>query len=234
MPFDPVMHKSHDMTLLIFDCDGVLVDSELLANAALAKLMSDLGRPMTTEEAVEVFTGLQIKDVLALAERLLSFPIPADLGAAAGQQLLDRFRRELKPVKGAREALSALPYPRCVASSSARERLQLSLEVTGLAELFGDRVFSAEQVEHGKPAPDLYLFAARSVGARPADCIVIEDSMPGIRAALAAGMGTVGFAGASHAAPDLARRLRAAGARTVVTSMSDLPATIKGVVEACT
>jgi beta-phosphoglucomutase-like phosphatase (HAD superfamily) len=219
------MRKSPDMTLLIFDCDGVLVDSELLANAAVARLMSDLGHPMTTEEAVKVFTGLQLNDVLALAEALLSFPIPADLGTAAGQQLLERFRREV---------LSALPYPRCVASSSTRERLQLSLEVTGLAELFGDRVFSAEQVEQGKPAPDLYLFAARSVGARPADCIVIEDSTLGIRAAVAAGMGTVGFVGASHATPELADQLRMAGARTVVTSMSDLPSAIKEAVKGCT
>src|SRR4029077_15419969 len=136
------MGKSPDMPLLIFDCDGVLVDSELLANAALAKLISDLGHPMTTEEAIKVFTGLQLKDVLALAEALLSFPIPNDLGAIAGQQLLEQFRRELKPVKGVREILTALTYPRCVASSSTRARLQLSLEVTGLAELFGDRVFS--------------------------------------------------------------------------------------------
>jgi len=196
--------------------------------------MSDLGHPMTTEEEVKVFTGLQRNDVLALAEALLSFPIPADLGAAAGQQLLERFRRELKPVKGVREVLSALPYPRCVASSSTRERLQLSLEVTGLAELFGDRVFSAEQVEHGKPAPDLYLFAARSVGARPTDCVVIEDSTLGVRAAVAAGMGTVGFVGASHATPELAHQLRMAGARTVVTSMSDLPGAIEEAVKACT
>lgn len=125
------MRKSPNMTLLIFDCDGVLVDSELLANAALAKLMNDLGHPTTTEEAVKVFTGLQLNDVLGLAEALLSFPIPADLGVAAGQQLLERFRRELKPVKGVREVLSALPYPRCVASPSTRERLQLSLGPRG-------------------------------------------------------------------------------------------------------
>ena len=196
--------------------------------------MSDLGHPMTTEEAVEVFTGLQLKDVLTLSEALLSFPIPADLGAAAGQQLLERFRRELRPVKGVHEVLSALPYPRCVASSSTRERLQLSLEVTGLAELFGDRVFSADQVEQGKPAPDLHLFAARSVGARPADCIVIEDLTLGIRAAVAAGMGTVGSVGASHATPELAHQLRMAGARTVVTSMYDLPGAIKEAFKACT
>ena len=228
------MRKSPGRPLLIFDCDGVLVDSELLANAALAGLMSDLGHPMTTDEAVRIFTGLQLNDVLALAEALLSFPIPADLGAAAGQRLLEEFRRELKSVKGVRDVLSSLPYPRCVASSSTRERLQLSLEVTGLAELFGDRVFSAEQVERGKPAPDLYLFAARAVGARAVDCIVIEDSTLGIRAAVAAGMGTIGFVGASHATPELANQLEMAGARKVIASMSDLPSTIEEIVAACT
>ena len=154
------------MTLLIFDCDGVLVDSELLANEALAELMSALGHPMTTHQALNIFSGRRLRDVLESAEALLSFPMPANLGAAAGQQLFERFRRELQPVKGVREALDMLPYPRCVASSSARERLDLSIEVTGLKGLFGDNVFSADQVEHGKPAPDLYLFAARSLGSK--------------------------------------------------------------------
>ena len=219
------------MILLIFDCDGVLVDSELLANAALAELMTSLGHHMTTEQAVKVFSGLRLEDVLASAEALLSFPIPADLGAAAGQRLLERFRRELRPVKGVREALKVLPYQRCVASSSALERLLLSLEVTDLAGQFGERVFSADRVEHGKPAPDLYLLASRSLGVPPADCIVIEDSMLGIRAAAAAGMKSVGFAGASHATAELAQQLKMAGATIVTTSMSDLPAAIEGLVE---
>jgi HAD superfamily hydrolase (TIGR01509 family) len=218
------------MTLLIFDCDGVLVDSELLANAALAELMSTLGHPMTTEQAVKIFTGLRLRDVLSSAEALLSFPIPADLGASAGQRLLERFRRELKPVKGVVEALGLLPYPRCVASSSTRDRLNLSLEVTGLAELFGDSVFSSDQVERGKPAPDLYLFAARSFDMIPADCIVIEDTMLGIRAAIEAGMKTIGFAGASHATAELVHQLKAAGAKDVITAMSALPGRVEALV----
>jgi HAD superfamily hydrolase (TIGR01509 family) len=216
-----------NMTLLIFDCDGVLVDSELLANAALAELMSTLGCPMTTQQALQIFTGLRLQDVLASAEALLSFPIPADLGAAAGRRLLERFRHELKPVKGVHEALGLLPYPRCVVSSSARQRLNLSLEVTGLVGLFGDRVFSADQVEQGKPAPDLYLLAARSFAVTPADCIVIEDSTLGIRAAVAAGMKTIGFAGATHATAELAQQLKMAGANIVIAAMSDLPDAVK-------
>src|SRR5262245_22743195 len=214
------------MTLLIFDCDGVLVDSELLANEALAELISALGHPMTTQRALQIFSGLRLGDVLKSAEALLSFPIPADLGAAAGQRLLERFRRELQAVKGFREAIDMLPYPRCVASSSSRERLELSIEVTGLKKLFGDNVFSADQVEHGKPAPDLYLFAASSLGVTPANCIVIEDSTLGIQAAISAGMKTIGFAGASHATVELAQRLKEAGANIVIAAMSDLPAAI--------
>jgi beta-phosphoglucomutase-like phosphatase (HAD superfamily) len=136
------------MTLLIFDCDGVLVDSELLAHEALAELMTALGRPMTTQQALQIFSGLRLGDVLESAEALLSFPMPGDLGAAAGQRLFERFRRELQPVKGVREALDMLPYPRCVASSSTRERVDLSIEITGLTGLFGDNIFSAGQVEH--------------------------------------------------------------------------------------
>jgi HAD superfamily hydrolase (TIGR01509 family) len=220
------------MTLLIFDCDGVLVDSELLAHAALAELMSALGHPMTTREALQMFTGLRLHDLLASAEALLSFPIPADVGEKAGQRLLERLQRELQPVKGVHEALALLPYPRCVASSSTRERLNLSLQVTGLEGLFGDRLFSADQVEHGKPAPDLYLLAARSFALKPANCIVIEDSTLGIRAAVAAGMKTIGFAGASHASAELAQQLKMAGANVVIAAMSDLPSAVEDIVAA--
>jgi HAD superfamily hydrolase (TIGR01509 family) len=214
------------MTLLIFDCDGVLVDSELLAHAAMAELLSALGRPMTTEQALKIFSGRRLRDALATAEALLSAPIPPDVAARAGERLLATFRRELKPVEGLKQAIAALPYPRCVASSSTPERLKVSLETTGLAPLFGDRVFSADQVENGKPAPDLFLLAAYALGAEPADCIVIEDSVLGIAAARAAGMSTIGFAGASHANAQLAERLKTVGADTVIRAMADLPAAV--------
>ena len=215
------------MTLLIFDCDGVLVDSEMIAHAAMAELMSALSRPMTTQEALGIFAGRRLRDALAAAEALLSAPIPHDVGVAAGQRLLERFRRELKSVEGVRQAIEALPYARCVASSSTPERLRVSLDVTGLAPLFGDNVFSADQVANGKPAADLFLFAARSLDAPPADCIVIEDSALGITAARAAGMGAIGFAGAGHADAQLAAQLAAAGADTVVRAMADLPAAVE-------
>ena len=166
------------MTLLIFDCDGVLVDSEHLACAALAEVMTTLGHSMTADEAMRAFAGRSLKDVLARAERLLSRPIPKDLGEQAAVQLMARFRRELQAVAGVKEAIAALPYRRCVASSSDPSRLTLSLDVTGLSALFGNNVFSAVEVANGKPAPDLFLLAARRLGEDPSSCIVIEDSVP--------------------------------------------------------
>jgi HAD superfamily hydrolase (TIGR01509 family) len=218
--------------LLIFDCDGVLVDSERLANATLAELMTSLGRPMTAEEAIGTFTGRSLSDVVALAESLLGRPIPTDIGERYGERLLARFRSELAPVAGVHAAIAALPYRKCVASSSTRERLALSLELTGLAPFFGQHVFSATQVARGKPAPDLFLLAARSVGETPSACLVVEDSVLGIQAALAAGMAVIGFAGASHATDDLAQCLAVAGASTVTRSMAELPAAVERLVSA--
>ena len=218
------------MTLLIFDCDGVLVDSEHLACAALAEVMTTLGHSMTADEAMLAFAGRSLKDVLARAERLLSRPIPKDLGEQAAVQLMARFRRELQAVAGVKEAIAALPYRRCVASSSDPGRLTLSLDVTGLSALFGDNVFSAVEVANGKPAPDLFLLAARRLGEDPSSCIVIEDSVLGVEAAGAAGMAAIGFAGASHANRGLAERLVAAGAEPVIDSMANLPAAVEQVV----
>ena len=215
------------MTLLIFDCDGVLVDSEHLACASLAEVMTTLGHSMTADEAMLAFAGRSLKDVLARAERLLSRPIPEDLGEQAAVQLMARFRRELQAVAGVKEAIAALPYRRCVASSSDPGRLTLSLDVTGLSALFGNNVFSAVEVANGKPAPDLFLLAARRLGEDPSSCIVIEDSVLGVEAAGAAGMAAIGFAGASHANQGLAERLAAAGAEPVIHSMANLPAAVE-------
>ena len=218
------------MTLLIFDCDGVLVDSEHLACVALVEVMTTLGHSMTADEAMLAFAGRSLKDVLARAERLLSRPIPKDLGEQAAVQLMARFRRELQAVAGVKEAIAALPYRRCVASSSDPGRLTLSLDVTGLSALFGNNVFSAVEVANGKPAPDLFLLAARRFGEDPSSCIVIEDSVLGVEAAGAAGMAAIGFAGASHSNRGLAERLVAAGAEPVIDSMANLPAAVEQVV----
>lgn len=215
------------MNLLIFDCDGVLVDSELLAHGTLMELMAALGRPMTLEEAMREFAGGSLADTLATAERLLGRPVPDETGRYFGDLLLDRFRRELEPMPGVRDAILSLPYRRCVASSSSPERLRLSLEVTGLAPLFAEHVFSAVQVARGKPAPDLYLLAARSLGEAPEHCIVIEDTTRGVMAGRAAGMRVIGFTGAGHATPALADDLSKAGAQVVIGSMAELPSVVR-------
>ena len=214
------------MTLLIFDCDGVLVDSEIMALETLMELMASLGRTLTLDEAVREFAGGSLTDTVATAERLLGRPIPQATGATYGQRLLERLRRDLKPVAGVRDAILALPYRRCVASSSTLERLRMSLDVTGLAPLF-EHVFSAVQVARGKPAPDLYLFAARSMRAAPERCIVIEDTVRGVIAGRAAGMRVIGFSGAAHASPALADDLARAGAEIVIRAMDELPAVVR-------
>jgi HAD superfamily hydrolase (TIGR01509 family) len=215
------------MSLIIFDCDGVLVDSEIIAHTLLAQMMTDLGHPMTTAEALQKFAGRSLADTLSLIEVDLTRSIPEELGQRYGRLLLARLRRDLRSTAGVKEAIEALPYPRCVASSSSLERIRLSLEATGLASLFGANIFSATQVAHGKPAPDLYLFASNKMGIAPEQCVVIEDSALGVAAGRAAGMRVIGFAGAAHAAPDAAQRLAAAGACSVISSMADLPATVE-------
>jgi HAD superfamily hydrolase (TIGR01509 family) len=219
------------MTLLVFDCDGVLVDSELVAHGVLAELLTRLGRPITMDEALRTFSGRSRQDTIRLTGELLGRPIPEQDGALARTKMLDIFRRDLKPVAGIGEAIAALPYRRCVASSSDPERLHLSLDVTGLAPLFGDHVFSAAQVARGKPAPDLFLHAANEMKTFPRDCIVIEDSVLGVEAGIAAGMTVIGFAGAAHATEALAARLAQAGASAVIRQMADLPSVVQDAVK---
>jgi HAD superfamily hydrolase (TIGR01509 family) len=218
------------MTLLIFDCDGVLVDSEVLAHETLREMMASLGRPMTMDEAVREFAGGSLAATVATVGLLLCRPLPAAVGRHFGELLLERFRHELKPMPGVRDAILALPWRRCVASSSSPERLRLSLDVTGLAPLFGDHVFSAVQVARGKPAPDLYLLAAGTLGEAPERCIVIEDTIRGVAAGRAAGARVIGFAGGGHATPALADDLRLAGAEVVITAMGELPSVVRRLV----
>jgi HAD superfamily hydrolase (TIGR01509 family) len=215
------------MTLLIFDCDGVLVDSEVIAHQTLLDVLAPLGFSMTLEGSYDLFAGRSLKDTQTVIERQLGRSLPDGFLDQSRDLLFARFRAGLKPVEGVEDAIAALPYRRCVASSSAPDRLHLALAVSGLARLFDDHVFSAAQVAHGKPAPDLFLFAARSLDTAPARCIVIEDSPLGVEAGLAAGMTVIGFAGASHATEELAGRLVAAGANRVIRAMDALPACIE-------
>jgi HAD superfamily hydrolase (TIGR01509 family) len=221
------------LTLLIFDCDGVLVDSEAIALDGLAEMLTARGHPVTRAECRSLFMGRSVKDVLAEIERLLGSPLPPDWETEAQTRFFERLRRDLRPVDGIVAAIEALPYPRCVASSSPHDRIALSLAVTGLAPLFGEWVFSAEDVAHGKPAPDLFLHAAGRCGATAGEAIVIEDSPAGILAARRAGMRAIGFAGASHADAALAAALTEAGAGRVLTDMADLPEAVAMLIRDC-
>lgn len=211
---------------LIFDCDGVLVDSEPLAVAEIADLLARHDVPIKAAQIYDRFLGRSFQTVLDAVRGEHGVDLCAAV-AGFDADLAARLRRDLRPVAGIAAAIAAMPGPRAVASSSAPARLALSLQVTGLADLFGPHVYSAALVARGKPAPDLFLLAAARLGVAPADCTVIEDSPAGIRAARAAGMRVVGFLGGSHAGPArLADRLAAESPDALVESAAELPDTL--------
>ncbi|MER7981348.1 HAD family hydrolase [Streptomyces sp. NPDC095817] len=183
------------MELVIFDCDGALVDSERIAARVQVTLGAELGWPLTEDEVVDRFIG---RSHAAIREQ-----VAARLGedtAATWSERFEQLHREavdsnLAPVEGLPEALDALTLPTCIASSGSHDKMRHTLGRTGLYERFAGRIFSTTEVSHGKPAPDLFLHAARQMGVDPAACVVVEDSQPGVRAARAAGMRSFGYAG---------------------------------------
>ena len=212
-------------TLVIFDCDGVLVDSEILACEVQARALTGYGLPISGAEVARRFLGLSATDMRALLETDLGRPLPADHEARCGEELFGLFRRELKPVAGIGDVLLEIEragVPRCVASSSSPERIALALEVTGLSDFFGPHVFSSSIVTRGKPAPDLFLHAAKAMGFRPESCVVVEDSVNGIKAARGAGMLAVGFLGGSHCPASHGDNLLAAGADCLCRDASEV------------
>lgn len=208
--------------MVIFDCNGVLVDSEPIASAVIAGALQSVGVPLTAAEIARRFHGRRIADICAVVEKATGRRLPAGFAAQVTTDVVRRFRVELRAVPHAAHALSGLRGPKAVASSSALDRIRTSLEVTNLIRFFESRLFSAHSLRAGKPAPDLFLHAAASMEVDPAECIVVEDSVAGISAAEAAGMAPIGFIGGSHASGQLARELLSAGARTVIADMRDL------------
>ena len=203
--------------LVILDCDGVLVDSEPISNRILTAMLAEIGLPLSVEETTRDFVGRSMADCWRVIEQRLGRAVPQDFAARYDRLLLAAFRRELRPVRGVAEALGRVARPVCVASSGSLEKIRTSLGLTGLLPRFENRLFSAAEVRRGKPAPDLFLYAADRMRARAGRCVVVEDSPRGVRAGVAAGMTVLGYA--ERSAPS---ELEAEGARSF-ERMSELP-----------
>jgi len=193
--------------LIIFDCDGVLVDTEPASNRCFAAALNQLGLDWTVEQTMARLVGRSMKSCLEIVERELGRKVPGDFVAQLQQHTFDSFRRDgvraTPGIVGALDALDAARIPYCVASSGEVEKMRLTLGLSGLLPRFERHLFSATMVPRGKPFPDLFLYAAAQMGFAPADCpahcIVVEDAVPGITAARSAGMRALAYAAAPHA-----------------------------------
>jgi len=204
--------------LVIFDCDGVLIDSERLAVKVDVLALRELGWHLTEAEVIARFMGRSDREARTAIEEHLGRKLPVGWKEQVEQSYREAFASDLVPVAGVLEALDRIALPTCVASSATHEHLRYTLGLTGLYERFAGRIFSADDVAVGKPAPDLFLYAAERMAADPAGCVVVEDSRPGVEAARAAGMRVLAFAGGISAAETLA-----GPDTTVFEDMSELP-----------
>ena len=208
---------------LIFDFDGVIADSEAIANTVLAETVTGLGHSTTLDQALARYSGRRWDEAVAEIEAAIGKPLPSDFSDRLKLATFDRFRTDLKEVIGARNFIRRFSHiPRCIASSSSMDRLQLCLSLLAMEAEFGSHVFAANMVARGKPHPDIFLFAAGRLGVSPAECLVIEDSAGGIRAAVAADMTVVGLCAASHIRDGHDLKLRNAGAVHLAHSWSDV------------
>jgi HAD superfamily hydrolase (TIGR01509 family) len=208
--------------LLIFDCDGVLVDSELLSTQAIRNVLVADGIDVPLE-AIRRCVGMKQADILNHVSEEMQVSIDPSVADGIWPATRAIFQESLVCTEGLRAFLDQQPLPRCVASSSSHERIAFSLKLTGLKAYFDDgAIFSSSDVARGKPAPDLFLHAAARMGAEPGRCVVIEDSRFGVMGAIAAGMRVIGFVGGSHSGPAMARDLDTAGATWIADSWLDV------------
>jgi HAD superfamily hydrolase (TIGR01509 family) len=216
------MHLTDGIEAVIFDCDGVLVDSELLGNTVLAQVLTEHGLPMTTRDSLRTFVGCSLGGIVERASALAGRDLRDACERVFMGRLEDAFRTQLRAIAGMSAVVGALAVPRAVASNSPLPRLTLSLEVTGLHALFGAHIYSRDHVAQGKPAPDLFLHAAARLGVPPSRCLVIEDGVTGVQAAARAGMRCVGFAGGGHSDDDHVARLREQGVELIAATAEEL------------
>jgi HAD superfamily hydrolase (TIGR01509 family) len=210
---------------IVFDCDGVLVDSEPLSAAIDRELLAEAGIHYSLEEMTALTVGYSMAHLIRRIEELHGLMLRADFAQEKDRRLFRRYETELRPIAGIAEAIEAIDLPRSIASNSSRERVAQALRVNGLARHFDGAIHAVEDVANPKPAPDLYLRAAQFGGVRPEECLVVEDSVAGVTAATAAGCAVIGFTGSCHDR-DHDKALRSAGARLAVAQMSDLRAAI--------
>lgn len=215
--------ESLRLKLVIFDCDGVLVDSEPIANRVFAERLALHGFDLTADDVMRTFIGRSRDTCIAMAGEMRGSPLPDDFAATWDEALHEAIAREVKPVEGVADVLRGLRVPYCVASNGEPSHMRVSLTAAGLMPLVQGRLFSASQVARPKPAPDLFLHAARTMGAEPAACAVIEDTVTGVTAARAAGMRVFAYAGGAHANRE---QVAALGA-TPFTHMRELPALLE-------
>ncbi|MFN8027922.1 MAG: HAD-IA family hydrolase [Acidimicrobiia bacterium] len=220
------------MGLLIFDCDGVLVDSEVVVAPVVAQLFTECGAVIDAETVLDRYTGLANPEMIAQVGREFGVTFPDGFLEEMELAEIVALERELQPVPGMVELVGGLAegdaVSLCVASSSAPERIRRSLAVTGLAEFFGDCVYSASEVARPKPAPDLFLHAASAMECAPAGCVVVEDSVFGVAAGVAAGMRVIGFTAATHGDDAADVRLLGAGAEVVAGDARELSEVLAG------
>jgi HAD superfamily hydrolase (TIGR01509 family) len=208
--------------LLIFDCDGVLVDSEPIMNRVHPELLNECGYRISSEHYRDRFSGLSDKETFRIIAQEWGKPLPADFEARVSAMVDARCETSLITTPGVPEALAELSMRLCVASSGVPDRIRTSPRIVGLLDRFEPHLFSASSVQCGKPAPDLFLYAAHCMRVHPPRCLVIEDSVPGVQAGVAASMPVIGFCGGAHCDPDHADRLRSHGAIATISDMRDL------------
>jgi HAD superfamily hydrolase (TIGR01509 family) len=215
-----------NIDLVIFDCDGVLVDSEVISCRAHAEALTRHGYPITPDQVLARFLGVSDREARQAVEAELGRSLPDDFEVQMKQAALQRYTDDLEDIPYVRETIEAIAVSKCVASSGTPEKIRHGLVRAGLYDLLAPNIFSAAQVKRGKPAPDLFLFAARQMQVPPERCLVIEDSLPGVTGARAAGMTVLGFHGGSHCGPGYEDTLRAAGVAMTFDDMRQLPALI--------
>jgi len=222
--------RQEPVDLVIFDCDGVLIDSEVISTRSTVEALATVGYEVSEADGFRRFVGRSWRSIRKEIEADLGKPLPVSFEEDVERQTLAQLATSLQAIDGIGDALSRLDPPCCVASSSSVEWIRLGLQKADILHHFEPHLFSASMVENGKPAPDIFLYAAMEMGATPPGVLVVEDSLPGVQAGVAAGMTVIGFTGGSHIIDKSVhgQMLRAAGAALIIDEMTALPDVIAG------